>query len=188
MKPPFFLLSTTLFLFLKTTSFANTISQSTLFSLERINYKPEKILHYDVSYDSNACLFTQKNPFDLYYVDRVSGERLSEFSSNSKQYFSPEILDSATGQSQIELNFKALEEIRSALNTDQKIFVILKQVEGQCLAEARIEGEGRSSQLLKIEMKMKIKFGLPVNTVWVQTTENYQGEVIKNCLTDACNP
>lgn len=157
-----------------------------IFTLKRVNYKPEKLLHYDLVFDAAKCAIDANNPFDVYYVDINTNERLTEFSSNSQQYFSPRLNEANLTKTTAELNFKALDEIRKISGSDQKIIASLYKDNSGCHAKAEIIGAGTSSVLEQIEIKMKLKFGLPMGVAWVLIHELVNNQPVDRCLTDKC--
>ncbi len=162
-------------------------SSATLFTLIRTNYKPEKVLHYDLVFDAKKCVINDGQPFDVYYVDAQTGERLTEFSSNSAQYFSPRLNEAHVTKTSAELNFKALDEVRKLTGIDAKIVGVITRTPSGCEVTAELHDGNSVSQLEEIVLKMKIKFGLPVGVQWVKVKVLNNGQAFERCLTDQCD-
>lgn len=80
-------------------------NESTLFTFERSNYKPTKVLFYDILYNSK-CQF-QKDPLDPHYFDTSTNSRI-ELKDSS--YFLPTFIDRLSNN-HLRFSFRSLDEL-----------------------------------------------------------------------------
>lgn len=160
-------------------SFAQT---STVLELQRTNYKPEKLLVYDLSYDSSSCTIHRRTAFDTYYRDNKTGRRLDQFSSDSKRYFGPRT-DLPVYETEAPLSFLALEEIQKELGERVQLTARLEKVDGRCVASSEITYRKQRYTLEKIFIKMKKVFGFPAGVESVILTgRNPDGSKVRDCV------
>jgi hypothetical protein len=148
-------------------SFSASAETTTALTLQRLNYKPEKKLIYDLNYDAASCEINLLNPFDVYYRDNQTGERLPEFSKDSEKYFGLQKNSSVWTPTSVAFEFKALDEIKKATGTDVTIIVNMSIVDGACTATTVYSDGVVSYNISNINIQSKIKFGLPLGVDWV---------------------
>lgn len=158
-------------------------------TVHRVNFKNTKLLHYDLNYDARKCVINPNQPFDVYYTDTASGARLSELSSDSQDYFGPRIKGPAQAN-QVELQFKAFDEIQKATNMRGQITVKLENVDGQCRPRTEIAYQSRVPrryELLHIDIKMKLTFGFPTGVSYVLLKGKENGAAVTDCVVGRCD-
>lgn len=151
-------------LLLSLSAYAGT---STVLTLQRLNYKPEKKLIYDLNYNTATCEFNLDDPFDIYYRDNVTGERLPEFSKDSVKYFGLKKNSATWTPTAVALEFKALDEIKKATKTEATIVVSLSVVDGTCTTSTQYNDGQKSFELSHINIQSKLTLGLPLGVDWV---------------------
>lgn len=127
--------------------------QTTLFNVFRTNYKPDKVLHYNVQLNSDCSIHS--DPFDIFYVQNQ--ERI-ELSATSRDYYNPKSID-FLGRFSLKYSFKALEEF-SGSQARIQVFSFRAQ-NGYCDAWAFAEFRGQIYALESFDLKMKLIFGFP---------------------------
>lgn len=158
---------------------------TTVLQLQRVNFKPEKRLVYDLNYDSASCEVNAADPFDAYYRDNATGQRLEKFSTESMRYFGPAAL--AARKSEIELRFKALEEIQQKLGIRAQILIRLEMADGKCTPSAEITYSNKRFTLEKINISMTKAFGIPNGVEWVQVKGRSERGPLTDCVAGKCN-
>lgn len=166
--------------------FGAQAATTTVLQLQRTNYKPEKLLVYDLSYDASTCAINRKAPWDVYYRDNSTGQRLEQFSSDSARYFGPRAAIRAADE--ISLSFLALEEIQKQLGERVSITARLDKIDGKCVVSSEISYRNQRFSLEKIFIKMKKTFGFPsgVESLLV-TGKADDGAPVRNCVAGNCN-
>lgn len=156
-------------------------------TVQRVNYKPEKRLVYDLQFDKNACQINTAKPFDVYYRENKGGKRLPDFSSDSRDYFGPRYDAAKTTPTQVALEFKAFDEIQKETGVRGEILVTLNNASGNCVASAEITYSNQRYTLEHIDIKVTKVFGFPSGVEWVQLQgKNAEGPV-KDCVVGSCN-
>lgn len=167
------------------------LSKNNLFTLHRMNYKPEKTLYYDLVYDKGLCKIYKTAPLDVYYLEKNSDnnkvERV-EMSSASQEYFAPQILKQDMNGTILEFTFKSLEEATILEKQDRKVIVqIIKDNANNCRIENKVRLEGELYALKHIEIKAKVFLGIitGVDYVWAKLVDSKNVET-KECLHGEC--
>ena len=140
-------------------------SSTNLFTLHRVNYKPYKQLRYDLNYNSKTCEIDTKRALNVFYENIASNEALSEFSSNSKKYFSPKI--TKVSKTQLSFTFLSLEEMKKQLGSGAKLTVYLDHVNDRCEVTSELAYQGKAFDLNKITVNVRKTFGIPTGVEWV---------------------
>lgn len=159
----------------------------TVLTLTRVNYKNYKLLHYDIEFDSQTCSINTKRPFDVYYEDIRTGERMSDFSSDSEKYFGPRIDSKQVSAHEAVLNFKSLEEIQKATGTPARIVVKVQGASGRCTTEAWIGYADQSYILDHMDIKVTKTFGFPTGVEWLQLKGHDDRGPIVDCVVGSCD-
>jgi hypothetical protein len=158
----------------------------TVVQLQRTNYKPEKRLHYDLNYNPANCEIQRQKPFDAYYVDNDTGERIEKFSSDSVKYFGPKFDPSKVLPHEAELSFGAFEEIQESLGTHARLLFRIESVNGKCEAQAEVTYKNKRYQLLRIELEVKKILGFPSGVKWVRLKGKSERGPVVDCVTGGC--
>ncbi len=158
----------------------------TVLTIQRVNFKNFKKLHYDLIYSAATCEIKTSTPFDVYYRDNASGERLPDFSSDSQDYFGPRIDRSRLSPTAVALEFKAFDEIQNATRRPAEILVRLEKVGNRCKARAEISYEGRAFTLENIDIKVKTFLGLPSGVEWVRLDGSDSEGKLEDCVVGNC--
>lgn len=167
-------------------TFTASAETSTVLTLQRLNYKPEKKLIYDLNYNATTCEIELSNPFDVYYRDNNTGERLAEFSKDSQKYFGLKANASTWMTNAVSLEFKALDEIKKATQTDASIVVSIEKIGEQCVTTTEYSNGADKLEISNIDIQSKLTFGLPLGVDWVSLlSETTQGPV-KICVLGDC--
>lgn len=169
------------------TSAAASAESITILTLQRTNYKPEKQLVYDVMVDPTSCELSKQAPFDVYYVNNSTGERLPSFSADSREYFGPRVNPATTTAHQALLEFKAFDEIQNETGIPAQIAVTtVKDSSKGCGARAVISYSGKSYVLVHIDLAMKLTFGFPSGVDWVRLEGLDGSGDVRDCVIGAC--
>lgn len=154
--------------------------------LQRTNYKPDKRLDYDLSFNPATCEINRNEPFDVYYRDNNSGQRLDEFSGNSQKYFGPRVDSSFIGAKQASLRFEAFDEIQTKLKMRAEIMARIELVNGKCVVTTEITYGKKRYQLERINIEMKKIFGMPSGVEWVQLKGRDARGPVTDCVVGEC--
>lgn len=132
-------------------------STKTLFKFYRTNYKPSKVLHYDVI-TTDRCEFANKI-FDPYYLETSTGERID---LNSDSYFIPKDVE-VISNNYVRFKFDALEKL---IGEDGYLETYIFPSNNQKQSRCKVFGIIRlGNELLKIEeifAKMRVVLGRPI--------------------------
>lgn len=167
-------------------TFAASAATSTVLTLQRLNYKPEKKLVYDINYDTDTCEIQLESPFDVYYRDNVTGEHLAEFSQDSQKYFGLKLNSSVWEKNAVALEFKALDEIKKGTKTDARIVVSIEKVGETCVATTEYSNGLDNLAITNIDIQSKLTFGLPLGVEWVSLHSTTEQGVLKTCVLGSC--
>lgn len=163
-------------------SISASAETTTILTLQRLNYKPEKKLFYDINYNSTTCEINLENPFDIYYRDNNSGDRLTEFSKDSAKYFGLKKNSAIWTPTAVALEFRALDEIKKATGTDANIIVSMSLVDGVCKTSTIYSDGLVNYEISNINIQSKLTLGLPLGVEWV-SLQTSEAEV---CVLGAC--
>lgn len=167
--------------------FGAQAATTTVLQLQRTNYKPEKLLVYDLSYDASTCAISRKAPWDVYYRDNSTGQRLEQFSSDSARYFGPKSSLRAAAD-EISLSFLALEEFQKQLGERVSITASVDKIDGKCVVTSEISYRNQRFTLEKIFIKMKKTFGFPSGVEsLIVTGKADDGSAVRDCVAGNCN-
>ena len=173
--------------FLSLLPLSASAKSTTVVQLQRVNYKEEKRLVYDLNYDENTCEIRTKAPFDAYYRENSSGQRLEKFSSESTRYFGPRLEGARLTPSEVPLHFQALREIQDKLGIRAQILVRLEKDGERCVPSAEITYKNQRFTLEKIFIRMKKALGIPTGVEWVLVTgKREDGSAVKDCVAGDC--
>lgn len=153
--------------------------------LQRVNYKPEKVLQYDLHVNAATCEIRRNSPFEVYYRDKTTGRRLPDFSGNSQEYFGPRAVN--VGANQAELQFEALDQIQKELEMRATLLMRSEKVDGKCVTTTEISYGNKRYELKEIFLKMKKTFGIPTGLDWVRLKGKSERGPIDDCVTGGCN-
>lgn len=170
--------------------FASSVAHAdsiTVFSLQRLNYKPEKKLIYDINYDATTCELNLTTPFDVYYRDNTTGERLTEFSNDSAKYFGPRMQTSVWTAQSISVEFTALDEIKKATNSQASIIVTMRTENDICAPVAEYRDGTENYVLKNIDIQVRKVLGFPVGVAWVHMTGESAFGLVSQCAVGTCN-
>lgn len=160
---------------------------TTVVQLQRVNYKEEKRLVYDLNYDPASCEIHKADPFGAYYRDNATGERLEKFSRESTRYFGPRLDGARISANEVPLHFQALAEIQDKLGLRAQILVRLVKDGERCLPSAEITYKNQRFTLEKIFIKMKKSFGIPTGVEWVLVKgKREDGSAVSDCVAGDC--
>lgn len=161
---------------------------TTVVQLQRVNYKEEKRLVYDLNYDPAACEIAKADPFDAYYRDNSSGQRLEKFSRESVRYFGPRVDPAKVRSNEVPLHFQALAEIQDKLGIRAQILVRLEKDGERCVPSAEITYKNQRFTLEKIFIRMKKALGIPTGVEWVLVTgKREDGSAVRDCVAGDCD-
>ncbi|MCC6138923.1 MAG: hypothetical protein IT287_09835 [Bdellovibrionaceae bacterium] len=180
------ILSAVVFLFIPHLSLA---ASSTVLTLQRLNYKSEKKLHYDVVYDDATCEIDLSSPFDVYYRDNTTGERLAEFSKDSAKYFGPKTQTAVWTRETVSLEFTAFDEIKKATNSEEKqiLVSVFANAQGGCESKAEFVSASETYVLKNIDIQATKLLGVPVGVDWVLLTGETEIGPVSSCVVGSCN-
>jgi|GEM_PF-4901331 len=154
--------------------------------LQRVNYKPEKKLVYDLDFNPATCEINRARPFDVYYRDNATGAREPDFSGNSQSYFGPRLDNAQRGPREIELAFKGFDEIEKALNMRAEILIRLEKTDGKCAAFAEITYGKKRFTLERIEILVTKVLGIPNGVEWVLLKGRGDSGRVVDCVAGDC--
>jgi len=168
-------------------SLAPIAEASPLLTVQRVNYKPEKGLVYELVFNKETCQINVAAPFEVYYRDNRSKQRLPDFSSDSRDYFGPRLDAAKITPTQAALEFKAFDEIQKETGVRAEILARLDNSSGECLASAEITYGNQRYTLEHIDIKVTKFLGFPNGVEWVQLKGiNAEGPVV-DCVVGKCN-
>jgi hypothetical protein len=167
--------------------FGAQAATTTVLRLQRTNYKPEKVLVYDLSYDASTCAINRKVTWDVYYRENSTGQRVEQFSNDSARYFGPKSFMRPAAE-EISLSFLALEEIQKQLGERVNITASLEKIDGKCVVTSEISYRNKRFSLEKIFIKMKKTFGFPSGVESLLVTGRADdGTPVRDCVAGTCN-
>lgn len=166
-------------------SFGAVADTKNVVTLTRLNYKAEKLLHFDVVYEAQTCQIDTTKPFDSYYIDTKIQKRV-EFSSDSHKYFGPRLKNAIRGPHQVMLEFEAFDEIQNQVGAKAEILVTVENRKGQCEAWAQITYRDQSYILKHIDIMMQKTFGIPTGVKWVRLKGESEAGPIDDCVAGTC--
>jgi len=131
-----------------------SIAQVSLFKVYRSNYKPDKVLQYNLNINGEDCSIAD-DVFDIFYLQ--DGERI-ELSATSRDYYLPRVMEPLDNWS-LDFSFKALEQFSGS---DARIRVYTWQnQDGTCGSWSFAEFLGQIWELSHFKLTMKLIFGIP---------------------------
>lgn len=158
---------------------------SPVLELQRVNYKPEKKLVYELDYNPSSCEINRERPFDVYYKDNATGEREPDFSKNSEKFFAPRSVPVSARK--VALEFKGFDEIEQAVGMRAELLVLLDKSEGKCAPHAEITYGKSRFTLERIELKVKkALLGIPNGVEWVQLKGRGEKGRVVDCVAGDC--
>jgi hypothetical protein len=159
---------------------------ATVLQIYRVNFKPEKRLVYELNFNGD-CEITKSEPFDVYYRENKTGQRLEKFSNESQRYFGPQINSNDFKTYEIPLHFRALTDIQEKLGTRAQILVRIFKENGKCEASAEITYRNKRFTLKSINIKMEKTLGIPTGVAWVMVNGlKEDGSPYKDCVAGEC--
>ncbi len=169
---------------LSSSSFA---ASQTVLTIQRVNYKAEKLLKYDVIYDQLTCAINTSKPFDVYYIEKATGQRLADFSSDSADYFGPHLAANRTSSTGVLLQFKAFEEIKTQTGLRGEIVVTSERQGTNCVLASHVSYSNKKYILKHIDLAMKLTFGFPTGIKWVNLNgQDDQLQPVSECIVGSC--
>lgn len=157
----------------------------TLFSLDRVNYRPEKRLRYDLSFDAATCQVNASAPLDVYYIDKATGRRISEFSSLSREYFGPRLNAGDVTPTSVRIRFRAFDEIQNVVGPATLVGRVSQGSDG-CEVHTEVSYERKAFILDHIDLKLEKAFGFPVGLEWVLVHGVSGSRPVEDCLIGSC--
>jgi hypothetical protein len=164
------------------------LTRSTLFTLNRINFKPEKTLHYDLLFDSESCTINQEKPLDIFYLfEEEVPPRREDMSPDSQKYFGAQWEQENLGERDMEFTTLTIQKFETIAEEDRKYMVEVFETDEGCEPVARIRYGDKLYQLVNISTKVKLFLGWPTGAKWVQLTViNEFGESETLCAAGKC--
>jgi hypothetical protein len=162
-------------------TFAKT---SQVLELQRVNYKPEKKLVYELDYNPASCEINRARPFDFYYKDNSSGERELEISSNSRKFFAPRAEN--IGAHEATLAFMGFDEIERALGVRATLTTRVEKIDGKCVASTELSYANKRYTLERIEIQVKKALGIPSGVEWVRLKGRSERGRVVDCVAGDC--
>jgi len=159
---------------------------STVLELQRVNYKNEKRLIYDLNFNPATCEIDRNQPFDTYYRDNKTGARDPEFSKSSEKFFGPRLEGVRISAHEAPLSFKGFDEIEIALNMRARLVARVERVQGKCVASAEITYTTKRFTIERIELKVKKALGIPNGVEWVLLKGRGERGRIVDCVAGDC--
>ncbi len=157
---------------------------SQILELQRVNFKPEKKLVYELDYNPSSCEINKEKPFIVYYKDNATGEREADFSKNSEKFFGPR--DTAVSTRQVALEFKGFDEIEQAINVRATLTAYLEKNGEKCSAFAEISYAKKRYMLERIEIQVKKALGIPNGVEWIMLKGRDNGAKVADCVAGSC--